>query len=129
MRAFITCLAIAATLPVTAQARHYGDGMRVTAAGPDSFIVDGVPNHTPKSYWCAASEFARKELGADFEQWMYVVGGQKRGESQVLISLSAAGTASEVERVRETSIRIDGASRKVNGGMADCRDLSRPAGR
>ena len=129
MRSLLTLFTLIAVAAPAAQAKHYGDGMRVNAAGPDSFVVDGVPTQTPTSHWCAAAEYARAELNAGFDQRMYVVGGQKRGESQVLISLSPKGTASEQERVREYSIRIDGANRKVNAGLADCRDLRRPSGR
>ena len=115
----------AAALPASAQSYRFAGNMIVTPAGQDSFYVSGVPAQTPVSHWCAAAEYAVKVLGAGYEQRMYVVGGQKRGERRVLISLSPAGTASEAAPIKQRSIFIDGANRKVNAGLADCRDLRR----
>lgn len=116
-------LAAALALPASAQSYRFAGNMTVTPAGSDSFYVSGVPTLVPGSYWCAAAEYALRVLGADFEQIMYVVGGMQRGERSVLISLSPAGTASEAAPIKQRSVFIDGANRKVNAGLADCRDL------
>ncbi len=125
MRSLVLSLviAMAGQTALADQTYRFARSMTVTPAGADSFLVGGVPTQVPASYWCAAAEYARRVLGADFDQRMYVVGGQQRGERQVLISLSPAGTASETAPIKQRSIFIDGANRKVNAGLADCRDL------
>lgn len=125
MRSLLIGLALLVAVPAFAQSYRFAGNMIVTPAGNNSFYVSGVPSQTPASHWCAAAEYAQRVLRADFEQLMYVVGGQKRGERRVLISLSPEGTASANGRIRQRSIFIDGANRKVNAGLADCRDLRR----
>lgn len=115
-------LALMMAMPVqAAETYHARNGMKVTPAGADRFYVGGIPENTPQSYWCAAAEYSKRFLGAGFNQRMYVVGNHKRGQRSYLISLDPKGTASENGRIKQIGIRIDGANRRVDVGLSDCR--------
>ena len=123
MRPLLSCaLALMVAMPVqAADTYHARNGMKVTPAGADRFIVSGIPRNTPQSYWCAAAEYSKRFLRARFNQRMYVVGNHVRGQRQYLISLSPKGTASANGRIKQIGIRIDGANRRVDTGLSDCR--------
>lgn len=120
-----TALGVAMAAPVLAQDFRASNFMNVTGAGEGRFVVSGVPNLVPQSYWCAAGEYAQRVVGAGPEDRIYVVGDYQRGQRSYTFSTSPAGTAAEQGRVPGVSVRVDGVSRKVNAARADCRDRLR----
>ena len=120
MKSVAIALGVLMALPVQAQTFHAKNGMQVTPAGPNKFIVSGIPDNTPQSHWCAAALYAKRFLNAAPSQRMYIVGDAVRGQREYLISLDPRGTASEVKRSKEFSVRIDGANRRVDEGHDFC---------
>lgn len=115
--------ALAATLALPAAASntyHASNGMQVTPVNQNSFVISGIPRNTPQSHWCAAAEFSQRFLDANFSQRMYIVGDAQPGQRQYLVSLNPAGTASEGQRIKEWGVRIDGANRRIDEGLAFC---------
>ncbi|MEP5732288.1 MAG: hypothetical protein ABJL67_23310 [Sulfitobacter sp.] len=123
MKSILFTLALVMALPANAQTFHANNGMKVTPAGGQSFVVSGFPRNTPQSHWCAAAQYAQRFLKASYSQRMYVVGDYKRGQRQFLISLDPTGTASEGQRIKEFSVRIDGANRRVDEGLDFCASI------
>lgn len=117
-----SALFVALASPALATEYRASNHMSVNAAGDGRFVVSGVPNSVPQSYWCAAGEYAQRVVGAGPEALIYVVGDYQRGQRSYTFSTSPAGTAAEQGRVPGFSVRIDGVSRKVNTARADCRD-------
>ena len=97
-------------------------GLTVTPIGPDRYEVSGVPSWGPADYWCSIGEFAQRVLRVDPNSRLFVVGDYVRGQRTYVFSTSAAGTASEAERVRSLSIDVDGANMRANAAFAECRN-------
>ncbi|WP_420005617.1 hypothetical protein [Arenibacterium sp. LLYu02] len=90
-------------------------------------VVPPIGAEAP-SYWCAASEFARRELGADWSQMLYVKTG--RAPSVVTGRIEAITfTLNEVPRdtpqplIRRSFTYKPGDSASVSVADASCRDL------
>ena len=109
-------------LPAAAQEYRSSNFMRVAPVSEGRFIISGVPRMTPQSYWCAAGEYGLRVLRLPHAQRLYVVGDYQRGQRRFLFSVSPAGTASEHERVKQVSVRIDGANQTIAQSLDDCRD-------
>ncbi len=71
--AYTIAAAIALTLPVVANAAP--NGYRTEAINSTEFEVIPRARQDIDGYWCAAADFARRKLGAGWQQRIYVLRG------------------------------------------------------
>lgn len=117
-------LAIVLATPAVATDYRASNRLSVTQAENGRFVISGIPDRTPLSYWCAAGEYAQRVLDAGQNERIYVVGDYQRWQRSFTFSLSPAGTAAEQGRVPGFSVRVDGVSRKVGVARDDCHQRS-----
>lgn len=75
MKQVIFCILVALvalSIPVTADARY---GYQTVAINSTEFEVIPVSRRDTDGYWCAAADFARRTLGAGWQQRIYVLRG------------------------------------------------------
>ncbi len=71
--AYAMVAAISATLPAAVSAAP--NGFRTEAMSATSFEVIPRARQDTDGYWCAAADFARRKLGAGWQQQIYVLRG------------------------------------------------------
>jgi len=122
MKPILFALACAMAAPVAADAQifHNGTGVKVNAAGANSFYLGGFARNTPTSHWCEAARYSSKTLGASYSQRMYVVGDSNKSATRFLVSLDPKGTASQNGPIKSWNIRRDGASLSVAQALDYC---------
>ncbi|WP_037309371.1 hypothetical protein [Ruegeria halocynthiae] len=82
MKKIVTCAALAAitlSVPMTASAARYG--FQTVAVNNSVFEVIPRSRRDADGYWCAAADFARRTLGAGWQQPIYVVRGYGPSEA------------------------------------------------
>ncbi|MEM8691330.1 MAG: hypothetical protein AAGG57_05545 [Pseudomonadota bacterium] len=124
MRIYPIVLAVCLALPAAADTFRSSKGLTVSQSGADRYTVSGVPSFGPADYWCSIGEYAQRILRLSPETRIYVVGDYQRGQRTYTFAISPSGTASEAGRVGSTSIRVDGANRRLNSARAECRNRS-----
>ncbi len=125
LRKSLCVLALLSPTMVSASDYRAISGLKVADAGNKVYRVYGVPTWGQGDYWCAIGDYAQRVLRLGPNERLYVVGDYQRGQRAFRFSPSAAGTASAAQRVRSSSIRVDGANKRVNAAFADC-DARRP---
>ena len=95
-----------------------------------TFEVGLRPGQPFRAFWCSAADYARRELGADWNDRIYVLRGLGNGR------ISGAPDAVEfsldpVDQAAQPSLRLSsnaftvGQSRTVNSANGDCHRLFR----
>lgn len=120
--AFISLVALMAT-PVSAKSFKAVNRVKVTPVA-GGFSVPSGGEQGARGMWCAASDYARRAVGASGTSRLYVAQPQARGSSRapVVFSLSASGLTPKRVRIVGSSIRQAGASLSVNHAYAFCAD-------
>lgn len=126
MKQFLTCATLAAfalSLPATADAARHG--FRAEAINSTDFEVIPRTEQFTDGYWCAASNFARRKLGAGWKQQIYVLRGYGPSETTgrrtaVQFSLRQPDSETVAKTGLVTSAFVPGSSVSVQGANARC---------
>ncbi|MGV6805131.1 MAG: hypothetical protein ACWA49_13075 [Ruegeria sp.] len=126
MKRFLTCAALAAVTlcaPIVAVAAP--NGYRTEPINSTDFEVIPRARQDLDGYWCAAADFARRKLGAGWQQRIYVLRGYgpsvttgRRTAVQFSIKPPAGGVPQQNSFV--TSGFQPGYSMSVQGANARC---------
>ena len=114
-RIFVTLFLISAIPAYGYQARN---GQTVTPRGAQDFVVEQRNGAAVRAYWCAAAEYAQRELGAGFSTRVYRASEppRRRGEA-IAFTLDPARRASASGLV----VLNDDGGLSVNHGLFFCR--------
>ncbi|MDE4173418.1 hypothetical protein PXK01_04575 [Phaeobacter sp. PT47_59] len=96
------CCVMALHLGSAAQAFTTSDGVRVNPVSPGVFEVIPQNSGSPRDFWCGASEYARRVLGAGWQDKVYVLRG--RGVSVTTGKRSAVQFTLSAERIDVPSV-------------------------
>lgn len=120
---FATLAALALSIPVTADAAP--NGYRTEPINSTDFEVIPRADQFADGYWCAAADFARRKLGAGWQQRIYVLRGYgpsvttgRKTAVQFSLNQPADGTPQKSSFV--TAGFVPGSSMSVQGANGRC---------
>ncbi|NVO54783.1 hypothetical protein HW561_03150 [Rhodobacteraceae bacterium B1Z28] len=126
MKPILTCATLAVFalgIPATADAAR--NGFRSEPINSTDFEVIPRTQQFTDGYWCAASDFARRKLGADWKQRIYVLRGYgpsvttgRRTAVQFSLKQPAGGPPPQTGIV--TSSFVPGSSLTVSAANGRC---------
>jgi hypothetical protein len=103
----------AALSPIPAEAFAGRNGTSVNPINDDVFEVITRTAGSTSDYWCGASEYARRELGAGWQDRLYVVQGRgpsvttnRRTAVQFTLSPDAAGVVPLTSTFRLSQLQV-----------------------